>query len=85
MILPLLTLIVFILQIITSLFYSSQIIRQNQLFQSQTQKLQQLKNRHLQLELKLSQATSIKTLYPKVQSLHLSPLQKQINLSSPND
>lgn len=71
-----------LIQISFSIYYSSEIINQNNTYYSNQTKLQELKERHQALENELYTYTSINTLREKVNQLNLLPINKYINPES---
>jgi len=71
-----------LIQISFSIYYSSEIINQNNTYYNNQTKLQELKERHQALENELYTYTSINTLREKVNQLNLLPINKYINPES---
>ncbi len=71
-----------LIQISFSIYYSSEIINQNNAYYNNQTKLQELKEKHQTLENELYTHTSINTLREKVDQLNLLPINKYLNPES---
>lgn len=71
---------VFIIQIFFSFFYSSEIITQNNLLNTNQETLQKLKIKNQELEITLSQLTSLQNLNEQIKSKNYLPIIQEINL-----
>ncbi len=70
-----------IFQLTFSIYYSSEIINQNNNYYQNQIKLEELKEQHQILENRLSQITSINHLQQQVLKLNLVPISQHINLN----
>lgn len=79
----LIILFLFILQISFSIFYSSEIITQNNIYYENQVKLESLKENNQALTNELSRLTSMNYLENKIKNLGLSPINQKLDLNTP--
>ncbi|MGI5841428.1 MAG: hypothetical protein ACOX6N_04395 [Patescibacteria group bacterium] len=79
----LIILFLFILQISFSIFYSSEIITQNNIYYENQVKLESLKENNQALTNELSRLTSMNYLENQIKNLGLSPINQKLDLNTP--
>lgn len=75
--------VIILIQVIFSFFYSSEIINQNNLLNTNQEAFNVLKKENQNLEIKLSQLSSLQNLNEQLKDKNYSSIKQEINLDKP--